>query len=463
MNKLEDDTDRNNPKKSLSLRSKTYKNLLVISLGFLFLFTAFQALQNLQSSIHNDKNLGFVSLIAIYASLLTSCMFVPPIVIGKLGCKYTVVLSMFGYVSYTLSMFYPRFWTVVPASILLGFSGAPLWSAKCSYLTSSGIRYGKAINVSEDTVVTNFFGIFFLIFQSGQIWGNLISSLVLKPSGGKFNSTGTNIGEICGKNFCPHTSIISHQETTKSTVTTLMSIYLGFGILAIAFVLIFLDKIKVVREEKKRGVCDLFIATLKHLKNTKMQLLIPLTIFSGLEQGFVFGDFTKAFITCALGIEKVGLIMICFGAVDAIFSLVLSKIVEKTGRPVVMILAALINFGLLTTFLIWEPTENTIYIYYIGAGLWGFADAVWQTQVNAFYGLLFPTNQEAAFSNYRLWESLGFVVAFSYGNVFCTNVKLYILIATMILGVTFYGVIEWIRNGEIKKKNDYHLNEMMSS
>ena len=64
-----------------------------------------------------------------------------------------------------------------------GFSGAPLWSAKCAYVTSSGIRYGKFMKLSEDNVVTNFFGIFFLIFQSGQIWGNLISSLVLKPSG----------------------------------------------------------------------------------------------------------------------------------------------------------------------------------------------------------------------------------------------------------------------------------------
>ena len=107
---------------SSNLRLKTYKNLVVVSLGFLFLFTAFQALQNLQSSIHKDENLGFISLIAIYASLLISCMFVPPLVIGKLGCKYTLVLSMFGYVSYTISMFYPRYWTVVPASVLLGRS-----------------------------------------------------------------------------------------------------------------------------------------------------------------------------------------------------------------------------------------------------------------------------------------------------------------------------------------------------
>ena len=35
---------------------------------------------------------------------------------------------------------------------------------------------------------------------------------------------------------------------------------------------------------------------------------------------------------------------------------------------------------------------------------------------SALYGVLFPNKAEAAFSNYRLWESVGFVVAFSYGG-----------------------------------------------
>ena len=74
-----------------------------------------------------------------------------------------------------------------------------------------------------------------------------------------------------------------------------MSIYLAFGLLAIAVIFIFLDKVKVVRGNEKRGVFNLLIATFKHLKNRKMQLMVPLTMFCGLEQGFVFGDFTKVF------------------------------------------------------------------------------------------------------------------------------------------------------------------------
>jgi hypothetical protein len=51
-------------------------------------------------------------------------------------------------------------------------------------------------------------------------------------------------------------------------------------------------------------------------------------------------------------------------------------------------------------------------VVYVLAALWGAADAIWQTQINALYGVLFAKNEEAAFSNYRLWESLGFLFAF---------------------------------------------------
>ena len=39
--------------------------------------------------------------------------------------------------------------------------------------------------------------------------------------------------------------------------------------------------------------CQLVLATVRLLKDHRMVLLIPLTIYSGLEQGFITGDFTR--------------------------------------------------------------------------------------------------------------------------------------------------------------------------
>lgn len=61
---------------------------------------------------------------------------------------------------------------------------------------------------------------------------------------------------------------------------------------------------------------------------------------------------------------------------------------------------------------------------------------------SAFYGVIFPGQEEAAFSNYRLWESLGFAIAYAYSYGLCANAKLWVLVAVLISGMTGYLIIE---------------------
>ena len=78
-------------------------------------------------------------------------------------------------------------YTLIPTSVLLGLGAAPLWSAQCTYITIMGnLQAQKEGKLAKD-VVNQYFGLFFLIFQSSGMWGNLISSLVFSqtPSKGK--------------------------------------------------------------------------------------------------------------------------------------------------------------------------------------------------------------------------------------------------------------------------------------
>ena len=60
---------------------------------------------------------------------------------------------------------------------------------------------------------------------------------------------------------------------------------------------IFLDKLVLDKDgqEKKRGLSfHLLLESLKHIWRSRYQkLLVPLTIYSGLEQAFIAGDFTR--------------------------------------------------------------------------------------------------------------------------------------------------------------------------
>lgn len=68
------------------------------------------------------------------------------------------------------------------------------------------------------------------------------------------------------------------------------------------------------------------------------------------------------------------------------------------------------------------------------------------------YGVFFHDNQEAAFSNYRLWESLGFVIAFAYANFLCIKVKLIILLVILFISLVGYFLAEYINKMQVDRK-----------
>lgn len=79
----------------------------------------------------------------------------------------------------------------------------------------------------------------------------------------------------------------------------------------------------------------------------------------------------------------------------------------------------------------------------------------WFDFIAALYGCFFHDNQEPAFSNYRLWESLGFVVAFAYSNFLCVSVKLYLLIINLVIGIALYFVSELLHRKKEQEAKDW--------
>lgn len=68
--------------------------------------------------------------------------------------------------------------SLMSTSAILGLGGSPLWSAKCTYLTISGNMQAQKDNKKGQDVINQYFGVFFFIFQSSAVWGNLMSSLI---------------------------------------------------------------------------------------------------------------------------------------------------------------------------------------------------------------------------------------------------------------------------------------------
>ncbi|XP_016284496.2 protein unc-93 homolog A isoform X2 [Monodelphis domestica] len=405
-------------------------------------------------SLNTEAGLGVATLSVIYASVIVSSMFLPQILIKTFGCKWTITYSMCCYIIFSVGNFSAKWYTLIPTAIILGLGGAPLWSAEASYLTMSGNAYAlKAGKLGRD-VVNQYFGIFFLIFQSSGVWGNLISSLVLKQQ--IYRATKEELLN-CGAQDCysrsPTTNNTNTQRPQSNLIYILLGIYTGSGILAVILVAVFLDHIpndESENEDKKNeSFWSSVLATFRHLKDDRRQvLLIPLTMYSGFEQGFLSSDYTKSYVTCVLGIQYVGYSMICFSATTSFSSLLYGKISQYTGRAALYGVGSVIHFCCFFFLLVWKPHPNHKILFFLFPAFWGLADAVIQTQNNAIYGDLFVKNKEAAFANYRLWESLGFVIAFGYSTSLCVSMKLYILMVILFLSVALYGTVECLEQDQ---------------
>ncbi|XP_011264318.1 UNC93-like protein [Camponotus floridanus] len=455
-----------------SERWRIIRNILAISCAFMMNFIAFMGASNLQSSVNADQSLGTFTLSAIYGSLLFSNIFLPALVISWLGCKWTMSVSILAYMPFIAAQFYPKFYTMIPAGLSVGLGGGPLWCAKCTYLTVVAEAYSTVSDIAANVLVTRFFGLFFMFYQMAQVWGNLISSAVLSYGIETVtrNVTLNNsiVAEKCGANFCGVSDIDQNpnlQRPSVERIYLIAGIYLGCMILAcliIAFGVDSLSRYDRNRTSTVKGTSGfkLLAVTLKLLKEKNQLLILPIILFIGAEQAFLFADYNASFVSCAKGISNVGYVMICFGVTNAIAALATGSIVKLTGRKPVMIFAFCLHLSLFFFMLRWKPTPEQGIIFFLVSGLWGVCDSIWLVQVNALSGILFPGQEEAAFSNFRLWESTGSVITYIYSPYLCTFTKLYLLIGILCVGMIGYGIIEW--SGKINRvisndKPDFEL------
>lgn len=150
--------------------------------------------------------------------------------------------------------------------------------------------------------------------------------------------------------------------------------------------------------------------------------------------------------------------MIAFGVCDAIGSFVFGQLVKVIGRWTCFMIATLISCSMIVTMLFWHPSTNQVGILFVIAGLWGVADAVWQSQTSALYGVLFTDNNEAAFSNFRLWESTGFALFYLLVPRIRTRTSLIILSIFLFIGMLGYGLAEYRWRKEQKKSISDEMN-----
>ncbi|KAH3884959.1 protein unc-93 homolog A-like [Dreissena polymorpha] len=471
---LPQDSSNNRSIRQMTER-KALKNVIVLGLSFMLIHTAFVSMLSLQSIMNPEGGVGVVSISCIYVTTVISCMLAP-LIINTISTKWTMIAAFILFTGYFAGNFYPRQYLLIPLGLLLGLLGGPLMAAQMTYVTTVALTYANhAIIMDQESVVNKYMGIFCAFYRSSYIWGNLITTLVLSnnqtlhvedqneyvkvgnysiviPSA--YNET---LYRTCGFTVCDFNTVSNEMydinqnplsrdlEIPETIKYMLLCIYLGCGLLGAVLLLVFLDKnvgSKRINNDLKITTKELFMSTVNMLKDSRCQLLIPLVFFVGLEQGFIFGDFTKAYVTCTMGINSLGPILMCFGGVSALASIVIGCIANHIKRFAFITAGATFNVGLLIVLWIWKPHPGDVPNFFVVAACLGLCDAIWQTQTYTLFGVLFVDKQEAAFASYRMFYATGCAVSFGYSFFLCVQTKVYILAGMLGMSLLMYMVIE---------------------
>jgi MFS family permease len=471
------------PSAALCMRS-----LVILSLSFLFAFTAFSGVQNLESSLDLGEVKGTVAVAIIYIVFTVACVLGPTMV-DLFGAKLCILIQEMFFAVFMACQLFPRLYTVYPAAVLVGLGASAMWVGQGDYLTYLAVQYARRKKMNDNAALGFFQGIFFGIFQLSQVFGNLISSLVLEHN--KHDNRDDDDDD-------------DEDKTPKSTVHKLFYVYLaciGTG----AMLLLTIKSKASLQAMEQDHASDSLLGpdmptessrysrterivmslreTVKLLLTPKMLLLIPLFVANGLESGFVCerspwkacfvafyifvfpslfaifrfafdsetnlfffwlkfagGDFTSSVVKESLGESKIGFVMAVFGACNALSSVAAGKLSDKIGRPFLLCFAFICHTTCAIFLIFWTIKPNQFAVMFMIAAAWGVGDAIWNTVLSATLSGCFQGNTQGAFSNFKMWQSVGIAAAFFYSEYLSLNVKLYIMLSFLGVGIVCYGV-----------------------
>lgn len=272
------------------------RNLFIVSFAYFLFFTGFWSLANLQSTMNAEEGMGPDSQAVIYLCSMVSC-FLPQLMVEKFGAKTTYLVSLLLSCPYIAANFHLRWDTLLTTSAIYGLASGPLNAAMVLYIDEMTARYKASVDESKENVKALFFGVNVFFVESTQVLGNVISYYVLEQDKRAHLPSNFSLYNECGINFSlenldnNNTNLLPPSQQERTMLTW---VYLLLGVSAVVFAYL-MDPL---RNDMKtirgcRTVSETFFGAVRLLKNPHQLLLIPLSIYCGIEGVFYSNEFTE--------------------------------------------------------------------------------------------------------------------------------------------------------------------------
>ncbi|XP_074029616.1 uncharacterized protein [Leptinotarsa decemlineata] len=272
----------------------------------------------------------------------------------------------------------------------------------------------------------------------------------------------TEEGRLCGAQACPISGSQSVNLTLQSrefrilpqkTSDILVGIYAGACGAALVLATLGLDRIKmlVYQDPLERGESLAALRAVREsFRDKRLQMAAPLAVFIGIEQAFMYADFSKSYVVCTLGIHRLNLVFLSMGLLQSIAACTLSMLLRTIRRYYVVAVGFAFHICLLMVLVLWNPTEDDPALFYVISASWGVCNAIWEMLCFTLLTGQYSDNWEPAFANVSFFKFCGLAISFLMHQLLCNVWKLYSLAFVMLIAVIASAWLE-VRLEHIRK------------
>lgn len=365
--------------------SPSVRNGIHLGLSFCCIFMAFSVSQNFQTSSDHKKQ-GANALGILYACF-TLANFVSSFIVSSLGSKMCLILGSFTYVLFVAANIVYVELLLYLSSGLLGLGASVLWTAQGAYISNCSALHEQQLGLPTSSTLGFFNGLFFSIFQVNQLLGNLLAAALFKAD----VSTGTifivmtaicAVGALTLLFLNDPAKAISASAAAASTNNSLPSLspsssmsYESSGIREntanspseLHYI------VAVPAPYLKRSKCAQFLSvfdSLRLLMEPRMLVLIPIMVYSGLSQSYIFGSFPPLIIDKATKF----FVLAAIGAVDALASVAMGKLSDRSGRVIVLVIGFVTSGSAILFLMNWSVDQDAVYVFFLVGIVMGISD-----------------------------------------------------------------------------------------
>ncbi|KAI8130345.1 hypothetical protein FF38_03408 [Lucilia cuprina] len=418
-----------------------FVNVLILGFGFMFVFTSFQTMGNIEKtllvSINKDdpsfKGDGYISLAVIYASFAL-CNWFAPSFIAFTGPRTAMLVGALTYTFFMVTFLFPTTWLLYVSSALLGAGAAITWTGQGTFLA----RCSDSGNISRNS------GIFWALLQCSMFFGNLFVYYQFQ-----------NKDHI--------------DEQTRSLVIGVLIAVAVLGVIFLATLRSVPDNSHMDTElqhpQSPYDRSKVALVSAGKLFLTRDMLMLSMAfLYTGFELSFFSGvygpsiGFTQKISDTPK--EIMGLAGICIGVGEvfggSLFGILASKTTRFGRDPIVIVgyvihmIAFLLIFLNLPDAAPFNDTDDMSYfdppqvwIALVCALMLGFGDACFNTQIYSMLGGVFVKNSVGAFALFKFTQSVAAAISFFYSSHLGLRAQLGILVVTGTIGAACFCIVEW--------------------